>query len=89
MTVALDIKSMYLHCTEAVLDESLDLIILGLFQNLIQFSAVLWKRYWAISEEVQNKVKVSATPIKNDPTCAKGKWFLWCSLIFGPLQFVL
>lgn len=54
---------MYLHGTKAVLDKSLDPIVLGLLQNLIQFSAVLWKRHGAISQEVQNNSKMSATPI--------------------------
>lgn len=63
-----NVSSIYLHGTEAVLDESLDSIVLGLFQNLIQFSLVLWKWYWAVSQEVQNKSKMSATPIQNYPT---------------------
>lgn len=60
--------SIYLHGTEAVLDESLDPIVLSLLQNLVQFSVFLWKRYGAISEEVQNKSKMSATPIQHYPT---------------------
>lgn len=63
-----EVSSIYLHGTEAVLDESLDPIVLGLLQNLIQLSVVLWKWHWAISQEVQNQSKVSATPIQNYPT---------------------
>lgn len=65
-------ECIYLHGTEAVLDESLDPIILGFLQNLIQLSMVLWEWNWAISQEVQHKSKMSATPVQNDPTWGSG-----------------
>lgn len=61
----------YLQGTEAVLDESLDPVELGLLQDLIQFSVVLWKWHWAITQEVQNQSKMPATPVQNNPTCRR------------------
>lgn len=68
-----NIWSVYLHGTDAVLDESLDTVILGLLQNLIQFFVVLWKWYWAVSQEVQNQGKMSATSVQNYPTWDSGE----------------
>lgn len=52
-----------LESCKAVLDQSLDPVILGLHQNLLQVPLGLWQRHGTITQEVEDYSEMAATAV--------------------------